>query len=101
MADSNLVHLDAIARSIQPWVPHPALTVNQATLRVVKYDAQGSPELHHHDVDEGYVVLDGELVIEILGQASLHLKKGDAYVVRAGTSHRPLALPTASILLIT
>lgn len=100
MAESNLAHLDAIARSIPPWVPHSALTVNQATLRVVKYDAHG-PEAHHHDIDECYVVLEGELVIEIVGEPSLHLKKGDAYVVRAGTGHRPMALPTASVLLIT
>lgn len=100
MAETNLAHLDAIARSIAPWVPHPALTVNQATLRVVKYDAQG-PEVHHHDVDECYVVLEGELVIEIVGAPTTHLKKGDAFVVRAGTGHRPMALPTASVLLIT
>ena len=100
MADSNLAHLGAIARGIPPWVPHPALTVNQATLRVVKFDAH-SPELHHHDIDECYVVLDGELVIEIVGEPSLVLKKGDAYAVRAGTQHRPFALSSASILLIT
>ena len=100
MAESNHVNLDAIARSIAPWAPHPALTVNQATLRVVKYDAHG-PEVHHHDIDECYVVLEGELVLEIVGAPSMHLKKGDAYAVRAGTSHRPMALPTASVLLIT
>ncbi len=100
MADESLVNLDAIARSIAPWVPHPALTANQATLRVVKYDAHGPP-LHHHDIDECYVVLDGELVLELAGEATIHLKRGDAYVVRAGVGHRPMAMPTASVLLIT
>ena len=100
MPEPNLAHLSAIARAIRPWRPEPALTVNQATLRVVKFDAH-SPEYHAHDVDECYVVLDGELVVEIEGEASTHLAKGDAYVVRAGTRHRPFALPAASILLIT
>ncbi len=90
-----------IARSISvAWRPHAALTVNQATLRVVKYDAR-SPEFHCHDVDECYVVLDGNLVIEIEGEATTHLAKGDAFVVRAKTMHRPFAMPQASILLIT
>jgi mannose-6-phosphate isomerase-like protein (cupin superfamily) len=100
-ADPNLAHLDAIARSIRtPWQPHPALSVNQATLRVVKLEGH-SPDFHTHDIDECYVVLEGEALIELEGGASTHLAKGDAYVVRAGTSHRPLALPRASILLIT
>jgi mannose-6-phosphate isomerase-like protein (cupin superfamily) len=100
MSDSNLAHLNAIAKSIGTWQPHPALTVNQATLRVVKFDAR-SPEMHTHDVDECYVVLDGELVIEIEGEPTMHLAKGDAFVVRAGKVHRPFAMPHASILLIT
>lgn len=100
MTSGNLAHLETIARAIRPWEPHPALTVNHATLRVVKFDAR-SPDVHSHEIDECYVVLDGELVIEIEGEPSTHLKKGDAYVVRAGTRHRPFAMPAASILLIT
>jgi len=100
VSDPNLAHLPAIAKSIGAWTPHPALTVNQATLRVVRFEAHG-PEVHAHDIDECYVVLDGELVIEIEGKETLHLAKGDAYVVRAGTRHRPFALPRASILLVT
>jgi mannose-6-phosphate isomerase-like protein (cupin superfamily) len=100
-ADPNLAHLHAIARAIRtPWQPHPALSVNQATLRVVKLEGH-SRDFHTHDIDECYVVLEGEALIELEGAASTHLAKGDAYVVRAGRSHRPLALPHASILLIT
>jgi mannose-6-phosphate isomerase-like protein (cupin superfamily) len=66
----------------------------------VRFEANG-PEVHAHEIDECYVVLDGELVIEIEGKETLHLAKGDAYVVRAGTRHRPFALPRASILLVT
>src|ERR1019366_2627215 len=100
-ADPNLARLHAIARAIRtPWQPHPALSVNQATLRVVKLEGH-SPDFHTHDIDESYGVLDGEALIELEGAGSTHLAKGDAYVVRAGTSHRPLALPHASILLIT
>lgn len=99
--DPNLARLHAIAKSIQtPWQPHAALSVNQATLRVIKLEGH-SPDFHTHDVDECYVVLEGEMLIELEGGGSTHLAKGDAYVVRAGTVHRPLALPLTSVLLIT
>jgi mannose-6-phosphate isomerase-like protein (cupin superfamily) len=99
--DPNLAHLPALAKALPaPWQPYPALTVNQATLRVIKLEGH-SPDFHTHDVDECYVVLEGEMLIEVARGASTHLAKGDAYVVRAGTVHRPLGLPLASVLLIT
>ena len=100
MPEPNVARLAAMAKRLRAWSPEPALTVNQATLRVVRFDAR-APELHTHEVDECYVVLDGELVVEIEGEPTTHLTKGDAFVVRAGTPHRPFAMPQASILLIT
>jgi len=100
MTEPNFARLAATAKTLRAWSPQAALTVNQATLRVVKFDAR-APEFHTHDVDECYVVLDGELVVEIEGEATTHVGKGEAFVVRAGTRHRPFAMPHASILLIT
>jgi len=100
MPESSLARLAAMARGLRAWSPEAALTVNGATLRVVKFDAR-APEFHTHEVDECYVVLDGELVVEIEGEPTTHVGKGDAFVVRAGTRHRPFAMPQASILLIT
>jgi len=67
---------------------------------VVRFEGHFA-ELHTHDIDECYVVLDGALVVEIEGQGSALLNAGDAYVVRARTRHRPYALPTATVLLVT
>src|ERR1700750_2932396 len=97
----NLARLLSIARAIRtPWKPHAALTVNGATLRVVKFEGHFSG-FHTHEVDECYVVLEGELLVEIEGEPATRLQRGDAYVVRAGVIHRPFALPHASVLLIT
>lgn len=97
----TLARLLEIARAIrEPWRPQPALTVNQATLRVVKFTVH-FPQWHHHDVDECYVVLEGELLVELEGRPSVRLTRGDAYVVRAGVVHRPFATPVATVLLIT
>lgn len=78
----------------------PALTVNQATLRVVKFEGE-SPPLHTHDEDECYVVLEGEIVVEVEGREPTKLARGDAFVVRAGTAHRPHPFPRATVLLVT
>jgi mannose-6-phosphate isomerase-like protein (cupin superfamily) len=99
--DPNLARLYAIGRAIRtPWRPTAALTVNQATLRVVKFEGNFA-EFHTHEIDECYVVLDGELLVEREDEPATRLGRGDAYVVRAGTRHRPFALPHATVLLIT
>jgi mannose-6-phosphate isomerase-like protein (cupin superfamily) len=69
-------------------------------VRVVRFEGRFS-DFHTHDVDECYVVLEGELLVDIEGEASRHVARGEAFVVRAGTKHRPLAVPTAIVLLIT
>jgi len=45
---------------------------------------------HQHDADEFLYVLEGELVVEMRGK-SHHLRQGDAFLVPAGTPHRPVA----------
>lgn len=101
MPSTAVAHLLDIAKSLKkPWQPAPALTVNGATLRVVKFEGHFSG-FHKHDVDECYVLLDGEMLVEIQDDAATRLVKGDAFVVRAGTVHRPFALPHATVLLIT
>jgi mannose-6-phosphate isomerase-like protein (cupin superfamily) len=99
--DPNFAPLLAIGKAAkQAWKPNAALTANQAVLRVVRFEGHFSG-MHSHEIDECYVVLDGELVVEIEGEASTLLKTGDAYVVRARTRHRPYALPVATVLLVT
>ena len=107
MADQTAVPDPRFARLLQtaralrePWRPQSALTVNQATLRVVKFEGHFQ-RWHAHDVDECYVVLEGELLVEIEGEASVRVTAGDAFVVRAGIVHRPFATPIACVLLVT
>jgi mannose-6-phosphate isomerase-like protein (cupin superfamily) len=98
---ADFARLLEIARSIKvPWQPHDALRANAATLRVVKFEGHFS-DFHAHAVDECYVVLEGELLLEIKDEPATRLQRGDAFVVRAGVVHRPFALPQASVLLIT
>lgn len=100
-AEPKFASLLTAARALrEAWSPRSALTVNQATLRVVKFQGH-YPKWHAHELDECYVVLEGELLVELQGEASVHLCAGDAYVVRAGVIHRPFATPIARVLLVT
>ena len=105
MADESgppkFARLLQVARALQDaWRPKSVLSVNQANLRVVKFQGHFA-DWHTHDADECYVVLEGELLVELEGEASVRLTTGDAYVVRAGVVHRPFATPMANVLLIT
>jgi mannose-6-phosphate isomerase-like protein (cupin superfamily) len=90
-----------MARSLRkPWQGEPALDVNAARLRVMRFQGHFA-RWHTHAEDECYVVLEGELIVEIEGASSVRLGVGDAYVVRAGVVHRPFATPIANVLLVT
>lgn len=100
-SDPSHVALLARARSLAwPYRAEPALTVNAATLRVVRFQGHFG-QWHRHDEDECYVVLEGELLVEIENQPAVRVIAGEAYVVRAGIVHRPFATPIASVLLVT
>jgi mannose-6-phosphate isomerase-like protein (cupin superfamily) len=99
--DPNFAPLLAMGRALPAaWRAAPALTSNQATLRVVRFEGHFSG-FHTHEIDECYVVLEGDLVVEIEGAGAVLVGAGEAYVVRAGTVHRPFALPRATVLLVT
>ena len=99
--DPNFAPLVAMGRALAAgWTSQPALDVNRANLKVVRFEGH-FPQFHAHEVDECYVVLEGDIVVEIEGKPSALVQTGEAYVVRAGTVHRPFAMPRATVLLIT
>jgi mannose-6-phosphate isomerase-like protein (cupin superfamily) len=91
--------LIAIGKRLPAWQASEPLRVNGAPVRIMKFEGH-HPMLHQHDVDECYVVLEGELLVELEDRPAQRLVRGDAYVVRAGTAHRPFGIPTAIVLLL-
>ena len=78
--------------------PRIVATMNDYKIQVAK--VEGEFVWHSHaDTDDFFLVLEGELEID-LRNTTVHLGKGDMYVVPAGVEHRPRARREAHILLI-
>ena len=53
----------------------------------------------HHETDEAFIVLNGEIKIEFR-DGIVTIKKGEMFVVPAGVEHKPSSLNESQIMLI-
>ena len=80
------------------WTPKIVGGFNGHDLMVVK--VEGEFVWHSHpDTDDFFMVLKGEIDIEMRDQ-TVTLTEGEVYVVPAGVEHRPVARAEAHLLLI-
>jgi mannose-6-phosphate isomerase-like protein (cupin superfamily) len=78
--------------------PRIVAMMNDYKIEVVK--VEGEFVWHSHpETDDFFLVLEGELEIE-LRDRSVRLRKGELFVVPRGVEHRPRAREEAQILLI-
>ncbi|ROZ77756.1 cupin domain-containing protein [Ramlibacter sp. WS9] len=62
---------------------------------------QGEYKWHsHRDTDDFFLVLEGELEIDLEGGRTMHLGAGQMFIVPKGVQHRPRAIKEAHLLLI-
>lgn len=88
----------ALASFAELWSPRIVTRVNDYDIRVAK--VRGEHIWHTHDrTDEFFLVLDGELTIE-LRDRTVVLRTGDVFTVPRGTEHRPSSEGGASILMV-
>ncbi|HEX6057449.1 MAG TPA: cupin domain-containing protein [Gemmatimonadaceae bacterium] len=87
-----------LATFAEHWQPRTVGQFNGHDLMVAK--AKGEFVWHRHDdTDDFFLVLHGQLVIE-LRDGSVTLGPGEMFVVPRGVEHRPVAREEAHILLI-
>ena len=80
------------------WSPKIVANYNNNDVMVVKF--QGEFPFHvHEDTDDFFLVLDGEVRID-LEDGAVTLKAGELFVVPKGVRHRPVAEREAQVLLI-
>lgn len=88
---------EKLAQFDELWTPKIIGELNGQQVKLAKL--QGELMWHAHEgEDELFLVLDGELTIEMRDR-SVHLKKGEMYIVPRGVEHNPIASNGASVLL--
>jgi mannose-6-phosphate isomerase-like protein (cupin superfamily) len=81
------------------WQPRTVSEYNGHDVMVVK--VQGDFQWHSHlDSDDFFLVLAGEVEIDLEGGCIVHLGAGQMFVVPRGMQHRPRATQEAHLLLI-
>lgn len=96
---SNDVHnvLAALSAISDPWQPHRLTSINDYDVKVVKL--HGEFVWHTHpDTDELFLVLSGELTIQ-LRDRDVVLGPQDVFVVPKGVEHCPKAVNEVQALL--
>lgn len=81
------------------WAPKIVAEINDLHVKVVK--VEGEFVWHDHaDTDEFFLVLSGELRIELRDRPAVTLGPGELFVVPRGVEHRPVADELCEVLLL-
>lgn len=89
---------EKLAQFTTHWDPHVIADYNDNDIMVVKF--QGEFPFHlHEDTDDFFLVLEGEMIMDLEG-ASHPVRTGEIFVVPKGVTHRPRADQECKVLLI-
>ena len=81
------------------WDPHVVADYNGNDVMVVKFQGE-FPYHKHDDTDDFFLVLEGEMIMDIEGAEPVRVQAGEMYIVPKGVGHRPRAEQECKVLLI-
>jgi len=94
-----VIDLAAEAAEHEPWFNQTLTRVNDSVVRLGVIE--GDFHWHKHDSeDEFFLVLEGELVIEVEGSDTVRLRPHQGYTVPKGVSHRTSAPERTVIVMV-
>lgn len=89
---------DKLSQFSSHWDPHVVAEYNGNDVMLVKF--QGEFPFHLHETtDDFFLVLEGEMVMDV-DQNSHLVRAGELFVVPRGVTHRPRAQQECKVLLI-
>jgi mannose-6-phosphate isomerase-like protein (cupin superfamily) len=94
----SLIDLPAEITANAPWFNQSLTTVNDAVVRLGIFEGE-FPWHKHTDQDEFFLVLDGEILLDVEGGKSMRLRKHQGLTVPKGVMHRPRS-PQRSVVLM-
>ena len=95
----TLIDLPSEIAAHEPWFNQTLTTVNDAVVRLGILEG----EFHwhkHDDQDEFFLVLDGELLIDLEDRETVVLRRHHGYTVPKGVSHRTRAPQRTAVLMV-
>lgn len=96
---STVIDVDAEASRHEPWFNQTLTTVNDSVVRLGVIE--GEFHWHRHDdTDEFFIVLEGQLLIDIEGGDTVTLDPHQGYTVPKGVVHRTRAPVRTSIVMV-
>jgi mannose-6-phosphate isomerase-like protein (cupin superfamily) len=88
--DSSVNLEDKLAKVVDHWSPKTVVEVNGLELKAVR--VLGEFVWHDHpEGDELFLIIRGELRIDLADRDSVSLRAGEVFVVPRGVQHRPVA----------
>lgn len=98
-ASAGTINLrEKLSRFSEHWSPRVIAEMNDYQFKLVKLHGEFVWHSHEH-TDEVFIVLDGDLTIE-LREGAVPLTAGEMYVVPKGVEHRPVAVAECSVMLV-
>lgn len=95
----TLIDLPAEIAAHEPWFNQTVTTVNDAVVRLGVIE--GDFHWHHHErTDEFFLVLEGQLLIDIENADTVVLDPHQGYTVPKGVVHRTRAPVRTAILMV-
>lgn len=96
----NTINLsEKLSRFSSHWDPHVVADYNDNDVMVVKFQGE-FPYHKHDDTDDFFLVLEGEMEMDIEGDALRRVGPGEMFIVPKGVVHRPRAEQECKVLLI-
>ena len=94
----RLIDIPAEVRDNAPWFNQTLTTVNDAVVRLGIFEGD-FPWHKHADQDEFFLVLEGEIVLDVESGESVRLGPHEGFTVPKNVRHRPRS-PKKSVVLM-
>ena len=95
----TLIDIPAEIRQNSPWFNQTLTVVNDAVVRLGIFEGD-FPWHKHTDQDEFFLVLDGEITLDVEGREPVHLAAHEGFTVPKGVMHRPRSPRPSSVLMV-
>lgn len=95
----RLVDIPSEVATNAPWFNQTLTTVNESVVRLGIFEGD-FPWHKHVEQDEFFLVLDGEITLDVEGQAAVTLHRHEGFTVPKGTMHRPRSAQRSVVLMV-